>query len=356
MYSTPAASICLRTSWIALSRPSWPMRRFDVGRHRRLPSGEGGPSSATGGRNLRPSPVRGASRPTGTSTRAARPGPVILPRTTDRTMEARVKSGLEIAQEAELRPITEIAASAGIPDDVLEPFGRYRAKVDLSILDRLADRPDGKLIITTAITPTKAGEGKTTTSISLTQGMGKIGKDVAALPARAVDGTRCSASRAAARAAATRRSSRWRTSTSTSTATSTRSRPPTTCWRRRSTPRSTSGTRWGSTRPASRGRGRSTSTPASSGYTVIGLGGKMHGVPRENGFVITAASGGDGGAGARVRPRRPPRPSRTDRRRVDDGRAAGHRRAAAGRRRDDRRHEGRARSPTSVQTLEGSPC
>ena len=89
-----------------------------------------------------------------------------------------MKSGLEIAQEAELRPITEIAASAGIPDDVLEPFGRYRAKVDLSILDRLADRPDGKLIITTAITPTKAGEGKTTTSISLTQGMGKIGKDV----------------------------------------------------------------------------------------------------------------------------------------------------------------------------------
>src|SRR4029453_11166389 len=80
-----------------------------------------------------------------------------------------VKSGLEIAQEAELRPITEIASSAGIPDDVLEPFGRYRAKGDLSILDRLADRPDGKLVITTAITPTKAGEGKTTTSISLTQ-------------------------------------------------------------------------------------------------------------------------------------------------------------------------------------------
>ena len=89
-----------------------------------------------------------------------------------------MKSGLEIAQEAELRPITEIAATAGISDDVLEPFGRYRAKVDLSILDRLADRPDGRLIITTAITPTKAGEGKTTTSISLTQGLGKIGKDV----------------------------------------------------------------------------------------------------------------------------------------------------------------------------------
>ena len=60
---------------------------------------------------------------------------------------------------------------------MLEPFGRYRAKVELSILDRLAERPDGKLIITTAITPTKAGEGKTTTSVALTEGLGYIGKD-----------------------------------------------------------------------------------------------------------------------------------------------------------------------------------
>jgi formate--tetrahydrofolate ligase len=89
-----------------------------------------------------------------------------------------VKSGLEIAQEAVLRPITEIAELAGLQADELELFGRFRAKVDLSVLDRLADRPDGKLVITTAITPTKAGEGKTTTSISLTQGLGKIGKDV----------------------------------------------------------------------------------------------------------------------------------------------------------------------------------
>jgi formyltetrahydrofolate synthetase len=89
-----------------------------------------------------------------------------------------MKSGLEIAQEAALKPIAEIAAAAGIQDDELEQYGRYRAKIDLSILDRLADRPDGKLIITTAITPTKAGEGKTTTSVSLTQGLGEIGKDV----------------------------------------------------------------------------------------------------------------------------------------------------------------------------------
>ncbi len=89
-----------------------------------------------------------------------------------------MKSGLEIAQEARLQPIADIAAAAGIEGDELEQFGRYRAKVDLSILDRLADRPDGKLVITTAITPTKAGEGKTTTSVSLTQGLGRIGERV----------------------------------------------------------------------------------------------------------------------------------------------------------------------------------
>ena len=89
-----------------------------------------------------------------------------------------MKSGLEIAQEAVLRPITDVAANAGILEDELEQYGRSKAKVSLSILDRLADRPDGKLVITTAITPTKAGEGKTTTSISLAQGMGRIGKDV----------------------------------------------------------------------------------------------------------------------------------------------------------------------------------
>lgn len=89
-----------------------------------------------------------------------------------------MKSGLEIAQEAELRPIAEIAGAAGIHAEELEQYGRYRAKVDLSILDRLTGRPDGKLVITTAITPTKAGEGKTTTSVSLTQGLGKIGRDV----------------------------------------------------------------------------------------------------------------------------------------------------------------------------------
>ena len=89
-----------------------------------------------------------------------------------------MKSALEIAQEAVLRPIADVAADAGIASEELKPYGTTRAKVSLSILDRLKDRPDGKLIITTAITPTKAGEGKTTTSISLTQGLGRLGKNV----------------------------------------------------------------------------------------------------------------------------------------------------------------------------------
>ncbi|HEV2950949.1 MAG TPA: formate--tetrahydrofolate ligase, partial [Actinomycetota bacterium] len=85
-------------------------------------------------------------------------------------------SSLEIAQEAELRPIADIAEAAGIEPDEYDLYGRYKAKVYLEVLDRLADRPDGKLIDVTAITPTKAGEGKTTTSVSLTQGLGHIGK------------------------------------------------------------------------------------------------------------------------------------------------------------------------------------
>ena len=89
-----------------------------------------------------------------------------------------MKSALDIAHEAQLRPIAEIASAAGILPEELEQCALYRGKVHLSILDRLAKRPDAKLVIVTAITPTKAGEGKTTTSVALTQGLGKIGKKV----------------------------------------------------------------------------------------------------------------------------------------------------------------------------------
>jgi len=88
-------------------------------------------------------------------------------------------SSLEIAQEADLRPIAEIAESAGLEPDEYDLYGKYKAKVSLEVLERLKDRPDGKVICVTAITPTKAGEGKTTTSVSLTQGLGSIGKKVA---------------------------------------------------------------------------------------------------------------------------------------------------------------------------------
>jgi formate--tetrahydrofolate ligase len=89
-----------------------------------------------------------------------------------------MKTALEIAHDAKLRPITDVAQQAGILPDELEQYGENRGKIKLSILDRLASAKSGKVIIVTAITPTKAGEGKTTTSISLTQGLGKIGKKV----------------------------------------------------------------------------------------------------------------------------------------------------------------------------------
>ena len=80
--------------------------------------------------------------------------------------------------DTKARPITEVATAAGIQPDELEIYGNSRGKINLSIMRRLAGKPDGKLVIVTAITPTKAGEGKTTTSIALTQGLGKIKKKV----------------------------------------------------------------------------------------------------------------------------------------------------------------------------------
>jgi formate--tetrahydrofolate ligase len=87
-----------------------------------------------------------------------------------------MKSSLEIAQEAVLRPIEEIARAAGLEADEVELYGRYKAKIALGALDRLADRPDGRLVCVTAMTPTPPGEGKTTTLVGLTQGLGHIGK------------------------------------------------------------------------------------------------------------------------------------------------------------------------------------
>ena len=91
-------------------------------------------------------------------------------------MTTALPSSLEIAQAATLRPIEEIAAIAGLEPDEVEPYGRTKAKIDLSVLDRLAGTPDGKLVCVTAITPTKAGEGKTVTAVSLAQGLGHVGR------------------------------------------------------------------------------------------------------------------------------------------------------------------------------------
>ncbi len=87
-----------------------------------------------------------------------------------------MKTDIEIAQETVMEPIGQVAARAGIAEDYLEQYGRYKAKVDLRLLKDLADKPDGKLILVTAMTPTAAGEGKTTTTVGLGDALRKIGK------------------------------------------------------------------------------------------------------------------------------------------------------------------------------------
>jgi formate--tetrahydrofolate ligase len=200
-----------------------------------------------------------------------------------------MKTALEIAHEAKLRSITDVAAAAGILPEELEPYGFHRGKVRLSILDRLAHRADGKLIIVTAVTPTKAGEGKTTTSIALTQGLGRLRKKAMLClrepsmgPVFGVKGggtggghsqiapmeeinlhfngdfhavTSAHALLAAALDASIFNGNPLRID------------PATIMW-----PRAVD------------------MNDRELRYTVIGLGGKTHGIPRENEFVITAAS------------------------------------------------------------------
>ncbi|NLL49376.1 MAG: formate--tetrahydrofolate ligase [Firmicutes bacterium] len=89
-------------------------------------------------------------------------------------------SDIAIAQQAKLRPIAEIAEQIGLKPEEVELYGNYKAKVDTKVYDRLKDRPNGKLIYTTAITATPAGEGKTVTTIGLTQALGHLGKNVMA--------------------------------------------------------------------------------------------------------------------------------------------------------------------------------
>lgn len=88
-----------------------------------------------------------------------------------------IKTDIQIAQETEMKNIREIADIAGVDEKYLEMYGNYKAKIDYNMLRDKADTPDGKLILVTAITPTPAGEGKTTTSVGLTDGLRRIGKN-----------------------------------------------------------------------------------------------------------------------------------------------------------------------------------
>ncbi len=89
------------------------------------------------------------------------------------------KSDIEIAREAKMAPVAEVGAKLGIPGDQLLQFGPHKAKLSMDYVKSLADRPDGKLILTTAVTPTPAGEGKTTTTVGLGDGLNRIGKNAA---------------------------------------------------------------------------------------------------------------------------------------------------------------------------------
>ena len=87
-----------------------------------------------------------------------------------------MKTDVQIAQEAKMIPISQVADNLGIKEEDLIHYGKYKAKVSLDLFNELKDKEDGKLILVTAISPTPAGEGKTTTNIGLSMGLNKIGK------------------------------------------------------------------------------------------------------------------------------------------------------------------------------------
>jgi formate--tetrahydrofolate ligase len=120
------------------------------------------------------------------------------------------KTDIEIAREAKKRPIQEIGATLGIPTESLLPYGHDKAKVSQDFIAGLSGRPDGKLILVTAINPTPAGEGKTTTTVGLGDGLNRIGKSAVVCIREASLGPNFGM-KGGRRAAATRRSCRWRT-------------------------------------------------------------------------------------------------------------------------------------------------
>ena len=140
-----------------------------------------------------------------------------------------VLSDIEIANSVQMKPIKEVAEKLGIAEDALSLYGNYKAKISAGQLEALKDRPDGKLILVTAISPTPAGEGKTTTSVGLVDALATIGKKaVIALrepslgPVFGIKGGAAGGGHAQVVP--------WKTSTSTSLVTFMPSVLPTTCW------------------------------------------------------------------------------------------------------------------------------
>ena len=250
-------------------------------------------------------------------------------------------NSLEIAQQATLVPIDQIAEQVGLQPEEVEPYGRYKAKVSLSALDRLSDRPDGKLICVAGMTPTAAGEGKTTTLVGLTQGLGAIGKkSLAALrepslgPVFGVKGGAAGGGwtqivpmedlnlhftgdmhaigaannlLAAMIDAHIHHGNELGIDLNNIT------------WRR-----------------------AIDMNDRSLRNNVIALGGRTNGQPRETGFDITAASRGHGAHGRHARPHRPARAPGQDHDRLLARRQGDHRRGPGRRGRDDRPAQGRA--------------
>jgi formate--tetrahydrofolate ligase len=124
-------------------------------------------------------------------------------------------SDLEIARSVTPRPIMDVAHDLGLRDDEIEPYGHTKAKITIAGIERVeAENPRGKYVVVTAISPTPLGEGKSTTTVGLAQGLNRIGKRAAVCIRQPSLGPVFGIKGGAA-GAATRRSSRWRTSTST---------------------------------------------------------------------------------------------------------------------------------------------
>lgn len=143
-------------------------------------------------------------------------------------------SDIKIAQQAEMKPIYEVASEIGIDEKFVEPYGKYKCKLDSSLYESLKDKKDGKLILVTAINPTPAGEGKTTTSVGIGEAMKALGKK-AVVALREPSLGLFSELRAEPQAEDMLRLSRWRTLISTSQEICTLSQRLTICCRQSST-------------------------------------------------------------------------------------------------------------------------